>query len=41
MEKKNITVKLETWQQLTKLKADLNAESLDAVIEELLQKWKQ
>ena len=41
MEKKNITVKLETWQKLTKLKADLNAESLDAVIGELLQKWKQ
>jgi len=39
--KKSITVNLETWRELTKLKADLNAESLDAVIKELLRKWKQ
>jgi predicted CopG family antitoxin len=26
---KTITVKLETWQELTKLKAELNAESID------------
>jgi predicted CopG family antitoxin len=39
--KKTITIKLETWKELTKLKADLNAESLDFVIKELLKKWKQ
>lgn len=38
--KKTITVELETWQELTKIKAELNLESLDAVIKELLQKWK-
>jgi predicted CopG family antitoxin len=37
---KTITVKLETWQELTKLKAELNAESIDHVIKELLKKWK-
>ena len=41
MKKKTITVSLETWRQLTKIKADLNLESLDAVIRELLKKWKQ
>ena len=40
MKKKTITVSLETWRQLTKIKADLNLESLDAVIRELLKKWK-
>jgi len=39
--KKTITVKLETWQRLTKIKVDLNLESLDATIKELLNKWKQ
>jgi|YelNatPaOPRAMG01_1025707.scaffolds.fasta_scaffold25926_2 predicted CopG family antitoxin len=38
--KKTITIKLETWQQLTRIKVDLNLESLDAVIKELLKKWK-
>jgi len=40
MKKKTITVSLETWRQLTKIKADLNLKSLDAVIRELLKKWK-
>jgi len=39
--KKTITVELETWQQLTSIKVALNLESLDAVIKELLKKWKQ
>ena len=38
--RKTITVHLETWQELTKIKADLNAESLDDVIKELIKKWK-
>jgi len=38
---KTITVELETWQQLTSIKVALNIESLDAVIKELLKKWKQ
>jgi len=37
--KKSITVNLETWRELTKLKAELNAESLDFVIKELLKRW--
>jgi len=41
MQKKSVTVSLETWRELTKIKADLNAESLDVVIKELLKKWKQ
>ena len=41
MQRKTITIDLETWKELTKLKADLNAESLDFVIKELLKKWKQ
>jgi len=41
MKKKTITIELETWQQLTRIKVDLNLESLDAVIKELLKKWKQ
>jgi predicted CopG family antitoxin len=41
MQKKSVTVSLETWRELTKIKADLNAESLDIVIKELLKKWKQ
>ena len=40
MKSKTITIKLETWQELTKLKAEMNAESLDFVIKELLRKWK-
>ena len=41
MKKKTITIELETWQQLTRIKVDLNLESLDAVIKELLKQWKQ
>jgi len=40
MVKKTITVELEVWQELTKLKAELNLESLNNVIRILLQKWK-
>jgi len=39
--RKTITIKLETWQKLTRIKADLNLGSLDAVIKELLKKWIQ
>jgi hypothetical protein len=38
---KTMTVEFETWQQLTKIKIDLNLESLDAVIKELIKKWKK
>jgi hypothetical protein len=41
MEKFEDLVSLSTWQELTKLKAELNGESLDFVIRELLKKWKQ
>jgi len=40
MQRKTVTVSLSTWQELTKLKAELNAESLDFVIKELLKRWK-
>jgi predicted CopG family antitoxin len=40
MPKKTITIDLETWQELTKLKADLNANSLDDVIRKMLEKWR-
>ena len=36
--RKTITVELETWQKLTRIKVDLNLESLDAVIKELLKR---
>ena len=39
--KKTITVNLETWRELTKLKAEMNAESLDHVIRFLIEKWRQ
>ena len=39
--RKTITVCLETWRELTKIKADLNAESLDEVIKELIKQWKK
>jgi len=36
--RKTITIELETWQKLTRIKVDLNLESLDAVIKELLKR---
>jgi len=35
--RKTITVELETWQKLTRIKVDLNLESLDAVIKRLIE----
>jgi len=37
---KTITVKLETWQKITKLKADYNVRSLDDVIMRLVSQKK-
>ena len=38
--KKTITIELESWRELTKIKVDLNANSLDDVVKKLLGKWK-
>jgi len=38
--KKTITVEFETWRELTKIKADLNAGSLNQVIKYLIAEWK-
>ena len=38
MEKKTITVSLETWKALTELKIDKNIRTLDGVIKWLLKK---
>jgi len=40
MQRKTITIELETWRELTKIKVDLNTNSLDDVIKKLLEKWK-
>ena len=41
MPKKTVTLNLDTWRELMKIKVDLNLDSLDAVVRELLKKWKQ
>jgi predicted CopG family antitoxin len=40
MPKKTMTIELESWRELTKIKLDLNANSLDDVVKKLLEKWK-
>ena len=40
MPKKTVTIELESWRALTKIKLDLNANSLDDVVKRLLEKWK-
>jgi predicted CopG family antitoxin len=41
MKKKTITVNVETWKELSKMKIDLGLKSLDDVIWELIRKWRQ
>ena len=38
---KTITISDEVWAELTHLKADLKARSLDEVLRRLLEAWKQ
>lgn len=38
---KSVVVKDETWQKLTVLKAELMADSIDTVINEVLIKWRK
>jgi predicted CopG family antitoxin len=41
MGKKTITVNIETWKELSKMKIDLGLKSLDDVIWVLIRKWRQ
>ena len=40
MPKKTMTIDFESWRELTKIKLDLNANSLDDVVKKLLETWK-
>ena len=39
--RKTITVGLETWKDLTRLKADFATRSLEDVIKKLIENWKK
>lgn len=39
--KKTITLKVETWAELLKLKAELRTRSIDEVIMRLIKTWKK
>jgi predicted CopG family antitoxin len=41
MRKKTVTVKIDTWRELSKIKIDLGLKSLDETIMELIKKWRQ
>jgi predicted CopG family antitoxin len=40
-ERKTVTISLETWRRLLNLKGELNARSLDEVLEELIKTWER
>jgi hypothetical protein len=39
--RKTVTISLETWRRLLNLKGELNARSLDKVLEELIKTWER
>jgi len=41
MDRKTITIKFETWQELLRIKAELGKRSLDDVLKELIETWRR